>query len=75
MKRIESLDIFRGICAILVMFIHIRVSGTVTELPISRNAYAFVDFFFILSGFVIAMKYTNTSTTFKNYITTRFFRI
>lgn len=75
MKRIESLDIFRGICAILVMFIHIRVSGTVTELPISRNAYAFVDFFFILSGFVIAMKYTNTSTTFKKYITTRFFRI
>ncbi|HDT6563772.1 TPA: acyltransferase [Klebsiella pneumoniae] len=75
MKRIESLDIFRGICAILVMFIHIRVSGTVTELPISINAYAFVDFFFILSGFVIAMKYTNTSTTFKNYITTRFFRI
>ncbi|NLS56207.1 acyltransferase family protein [Hafnia alvei] len=75
MKRIESLDIFRGICAILVMFFHIRVSGTITELSISRNAFIFVDFFFILSGFVIAMKYTNSSNTFKEYITSRFFRI
>lgn len=75
MKRIESLDIFRGICAILVMFFHIRVSGTITELSVSRNAFIFVDFFFILSGFVIAMKYTNSTDTFKKYITTRFFRI
>jgi peptidoglycan/LPS O-acetylase OafA/YrhL len=61
--RYAALDGWRGICACLVALYHWRaqlgysVNSNVGALPIVRNSYLFVDFFFVLSGFVIAAGY------------------
>jgi len=60
MKRFEALDSWRGIAACLVAFYHMQkmsVNGHLTGLALQLNSYLFVDFFFVLSGFVIAANY------------------
>ena len=60
MKRFEALDSWRGIAACLVAFYHLHkmsVNGHLTGLALQLNSYFFVDFFFVLSGFVIAANY------------------
>lgn len=52
-----ALDSWRGICALLVVLFHFPISGLVSAAPIVANGYLFVDFFFVLSGFVIATAY------------------
>lgn len=52
-----SLDGWRGICACLVALYHFTANSHLYGLPLVRNAYLFVDFFFVLSGFVIAAGY------------------
>ena len=52
--RFEALDGWRGICAMLVVLFHAPVAGIVHETAFFRHGYLFVDFFFVLSGFVIA---------------------
>jgi peptidoglycan/LPS O-acetylase OafA/YrhL len=42
----------------MVALFHLRVQSHVSELGLVRNAYLFVDFFFVLSGFVIAAGYS-----------------
>jgi peptidoglycan/LPS O-acetylase OafA/YrhL len=57
--RFESLDSWRGICAIFVVIFHF-IFLLPTSLDTSafiRNAYLFVDFFFVLSGFVLCHSY------------------
>ena len=56
-KRFESLDALRGICALLVATYHIPANGLLATNSLVRNAYLFVDYFFVLSGFVIAFSY------------------
>jgi peptidoglycan/LPS O-acetylase OafA/YrhL len=55
--RFETLDSWRGICAILVAMMHFPASGLVGESPLVRGAFLFVDYFFVLSGFVITHGY------------------
>lgn len=55
--RFETLDSWRGICALLVAVMHFPASGPIAESPFVRSAYLFVDYFFVLSGFVIAHGY------------------
>lgn len=55
--RFETLDSWRGICALLVAMMHFPAAGPLSESPLVRNAYLFVDYFFVLSGFVIAHGY------------------
>ena len=55
--RFRALDGWRGICALLVAAHHIEVHGWIYWQPLVRNAWLFVDFFFVLSGFVIAHAY------------------
>jgi peptidoglycan/LPS O-acetylase OafA/YrhL len=55
--RFRALDSWRGICALLVAAHHLEVHGFVYWQPLVRNAWLFVDFFFVLSGFVIAHAY------------------
>lgn len=57
MKRYLALDSWRGICALIVALHHFTVPNVVTTLPLIRNGYLFVDFFFVLSGFVISHAY------------------
>src|ERR1700709_560293 len=55
--RFRALDGWRGVCALLVAAHHIEVHGFLYWQPLIRNAWLFVDFFFVLSGFVIAHAY------------------
>lgn len=55
--RFRALDSWRGICALLVAAHHLEVRGFLYWQPLVRNAWLFVDFFFVLSGFVIAHAY------------------
>lgn len=56
--RFESVDALRGICALLVATLHCETYSHVQGLRFFNNAYLFVDFFFVLSGFVIASNYS-----------------
>lgn len=53
-ERFEMLDGMRGIAAILVMDYHYHIQANPIPLP---NAFIAVDFFFILSGFVVMHAY------------------
>ncbi len=55
--RFRALDGWRGICALLVAAHHVEARGFLYWQPLIRNAWLFVDFFFVLSGFVIAHAY------------------
>jgi peptidoglycan/LPS O-acetylase OafA/YrhL len=55
--RYAVLDALRGICAVLVAVYHISADAWIKAIPFVQNAFLFVDFFFVLSGFVIAANY------------------
>jgi len=52
--RFAALDGWRGIAALLVAVFHFNGMHHAFNCPVLRNSYLFVDFFFVLSGFVIA---------------------
>ena len=52
--RFVALDSWRGVCALLVALFHVPIIGVVRQLTLISNGYLFVDFFFVLWGFVIA---------------------
>ncbi|HET7888059.1 MAG TPA: acyltransferase [Bradyrhizobium sp.] len=51
------LDGWRGIAALLVALFHLNLYSAIYPLDFVRNGYLFVDFFFVLSGFVITYSY------------------
>lgn len=51
------LDSLRGVCAVLVALFHLRANSHFESMSLIRNGWLFVDFFFVLSGFVIAENY------------------
>ena len=53
-----ALDGWRGICAILVALYHFPTTSHIGQSGIVRHSYLFVDFFFVLSGFVITYAYS-----------------
>ena len=55
--RLEALDAWRGICATLVALEHLTIQSVLHENRLIHFGYRFVDFFFVLSGFVIAHAY------------------
>ncbi|MGU3493290.1 acyltransferase family protein [Xanthobacteraceae bacterium A53D] len=59
MARFESLDAWRGICAVLVVLFHFCFifASPLIDVRLVSNAYLFVDFFFVLSGFVVCHAY------------------
>ncbi len=88
-KFIDSLTPLRGIAALMVVFFHYDASLISNGLPrlisikttyLIARGNLWVEFFFILSGFVICHAYgrrfsTPTEGTFKKYIWSRFSRI
>ncbi|HSH88372.1 MAG TPA: acyltransferase [Ramlibacter sp.] len=58
-NRFEALDGWRGICACLVVLFHFHGYSPLYTSGLIRNSYLFVDFFFVLSGFVIAVNYAS----------------
>ena len=79
--RVLQLDGLRGIASFMVVMLHYDKS----VLPLSvyshfaiRHAFIFVDFFFVLSGFVMAMNYAdhlNNGQQFRSYLRKRFIRL
>lgn len=67
-QRFETLDSWRGICALMVALMHFPVSGPIGEAAVVRGAYLFVDYFFVLSGFVIAHGYGRKITDGASYL-------
>jgi peptidoglycan/LPS O-acetylase OafA/YrhL len=52
-----ALDSLRGVCASIVAFFHVDGDALIKTVPFVANGFLFVDFFFVLSGFVIAASY------------------
>jgi peptidoglycan/LPS O-acetylase OafA/YrhL len=84
-RRYEALDGCRGIAACLVALYHfrsvfqVRVQSHIGELPIVHNAWLGVEFFFVLSGFVIAANYqerlTDGSIRLRDFVVLRLGRL
>lgn len=77
--RFAVLDIFRGIFASMVVFFHM---APFADTPILNNSFVsnsdlFVDFFFVLSGFVITYTYRSIHSTpeMTLFYKKRFFRL
>jgi len=56
-ERFEALDSLRGIFACMVVFHHMASTSWLTNRGIFLNGWLGVDYFFVLSGFVIAASY------------------
>jgi peptidoglycan/LPS O-acetylase OafA/YrhL len=55
--RFEVLDSWRGLSACLVALFHLQAYSHFYGLNLLRHSFLFVDFFFVLSGFVIVANY------------------
>lgn len=55
--RFVVLDSWRGIAALAVALFHLPFAGVLAGSGLARHAFVFVDFFFVLSGFVIMHGY------------------
>lgn len=76
--RFGALDGWRGVCAILIAILHLNVVSWISGLPVISYSYLFVDFFFVLSGFVIAHAYIDRIQdrySLLNFLIRRFGRI
>lgn len=56
-ERFLVLDSWRGICALLVALFNFPTGSAISRSAFVGSSYLFVDFFFVLSGFVIASSY------------------
>jgi peptidoglycan/LPS O-acetylase OafA/YrhL len=57
--RFAALDALRGVCALLVALFHFNFQGegAIAGVQAVQKGWLFVDFFFVLSGFVLAHAY------------------
>ncbi len=78
MKRFVVLDSFRGICAVAVVLFHTQILLSFSELSFFRHADLFVEFFFVLSGFVMFHAYGSrpfSADILKRFVISRTFRL
>lgn len=76
--RFRALDGWRGICALLIALHHFPARGFIYHLPLVRNSWLLVDFFFVLSGFVITHAYHDKLArggAVSSFAIRRFFRL
>ena len=77
--RITQLDGLRGLAAIMVLALHFPFTDSLmTRNFFVRQSWLFVDFFFVLSGFIIAKNYyykLDGWASFKRYIIKRIARL
>ncbi len=73
--RFVVLDSFRGIAALFVVLFHMHYVDSMTDCKFIRNSYLFVEFFFVLSGFVLTHSYAFKSVGFKSFFISRTFRL
>lgn len=81
MPRIHKLDGLRGLFALFVVLFHFNVNNAPASLVNNffvRESFIFVDFFFILSGYVITITYNdriNSGKSFLQFLKKRFIRL
>jgi peptidoglycan/LPS O-acetylase OafA/YrhL len=78
--RFDALDSLRGICALLVALHHFVIfsNANLAKVGFVQNAFLFVDFFFVLSGFVICHAYGSRiagTADLANFMIRRFGRL
>ncbi len=77
--RYHALDAWRGIGAMIIAASRLEADTAVWHLPFVRHAYPLVDFFFVLSGFVITLIYLDrldgTGRTTGGFLIRRFGRL
>lgn len=74
----RTLESARGICAVMVVLYHAQAIGLAGGGVLVANSFLFVDFFFVLSGFVIASSYydrLDDSSNIVFFMKLRFWRI
>ena len=76
--RLQALDAWRGLCALAVAFFHLPVAHRLTGESPFANLQLCVDFFFVLSGFVINRTYGRKLVDLgdaRRFVLTRFGRL
>lgn len=58
-----ALETFRGIFALTIVLHHLKVNTFIYESNYVQNGGLVVDFFFVLSGFIIAYNYSGKINT------------
>ncbi len=58
-SRLSALDGLRGVFALMIVFLHMPYDHIFLNSPVIRNAGIVVDFFFVLSGFVLSFGYSD----------------
>src|SRR5260370_553845 len=77
-KRFEVLDSWRGIGALFLVLYDVRTLFVFSDSAVIRSGWLFVDFFFVLSGFVTTHAYGTEIADLDNafrFIRRRFLRI
>lgn len=77
-RRFEALDSWRGLAAIMVVLFHNSIDSHLRDASLVRAAEVFVDFFFVLSGFVIAHAYAERirdGAGFRAFVVSRIARL
>lgn len=77
-ERLAALEGLRGIACLMVVFFHMPTWHSFLQMGLIRNSDLMVDFFFVLSGFIISRTYHNRIKTWGDFIkfqTLRFGRL
>jgi peptidoglycan/LPS O-acetylase OafA/YrhL len=76
--KFTSLDALRGLCALVVVLVHVPIESHIHASRIVNHGGLAVDFFFVLSGFVIAHAYggrLNSTSDLPGFAIRRFGRV
>ena len=74
--RYLVLDSFRGLCALSIVIHHLAIHNTITEWSFFSNSAVLVEFFFMLSGFVLMHSYGyRKDVSLKKFFKSRFYII
>jgi peptidoglycan/LPS O-acetylase OafA/YrhL len=71
LRRYAALDGLRGIAALLVALLHTPFQSPMCDIALIRNGGLYVDFFFVLSGFVLTHAHVNKNDTFTSFFIKR----
>ncbi|MCZ8184728.1 MAG: acyltransferase [Beijerinckiaceae bacterium] len=77
-KRYEALDGWRGLAALAITFYHAPIDNPLRDMAGWKNWELFVDFFFVLSGFVIMHAWGQRlvdAGSARDFMSRRFWRI